>query len=143
MIRYSIEPDLAASEFIDLLVRSTLAERRPIDQPERIEAMLRNAQVIACARDATGLLVGVSRAISDLSYATYLSDLAVDAAFQRQGIGRELIRRTHEAAGLDTLLVLLAAPKARSYYPHIGMQQHDSCWTLPRRDQSAPPKATP
>nr|WP_084427875.1 GNAT family N-acetyltransferase [Roseimaritima ulvae] len=53
---------------------------------------------------------------------TYLSDLAVDVAQQGQGIGRELVRLTHEEAGLDTRLILLAAPAAASYYPHIGMQ---------------------
>src|SRR5258705_331703 len=75
-----------------------------------------------------GLLVGVSRAITDFAFCTYLSDLAVDEKYQRQGIGRELIRRTHEAAGLHTTLILLAAPKAQSYYPHIGMTRHESCW---------------
>jgi predicted N-acetyltransferase YhbS len=92
--------------------------------------MLKNADLILTARTADGLLVGVSRAITDFSYATYLSDLAVDAAHQRQGIGRELIRRTHEAAGLHTRLILLSAPKAQSYYPHIGMRQHNSCWFI-------------
>ena len=80
-----------------------------------------------------GLVVGVSRAISDFSYVTYLSDVAVDQAHQGRGIGRELIRRTHEAGGLDTHLVLIAAPKARTYYPHIGMESRDSCWVIPRR----------
>src|SRR5688572_19922031 len=108
---YHIEPQLAAEEFVDLLVRSTLGQRRPIDRPQTIRGMLDNADVIATARVA-GRLVGVSRAISDFAYCTYLSDLAVDEAFQRQGIGRELIRRTHEAAGLGTMLVLLAAPAA-------------------------------
>jgi predicted N-acetyltransferase YhbS len=78
-------------------------------------------------------LVGVSRAISDFSYCTYLSDLAVDQAQQGHGIGRELIRRTHETGGLDTHLILIAAPKSQTYYPHIGMQQRESCWVIPRR----------
>jgi predicted N-acetyltransferase YhbS len=56
----------------------------------------------------------------------------VDQAYQRQGIGRELIRRTHEAAGAHAKLILLAAPAARDYYPHIGMTRHDSCWFLDR-----------
>lgn len=128
---YQLEPSLTAAEFIDVLVRSTLAERRPVDELGRIEQMLRQADVIVTAR-AAGRLIGVSRAITDFSFATYLSDLAVDERFQRQGIGRELIRRTHLAAGRQTMLVLLAAPMARSYYPHIGMQPHDSCWFLPR-----------
>ena len=91
--------------------------------------MLQNADVLVTAR-ADSQLIGVSRAITDFSYCTYLSDLAVDVAFQRQGIGRELIRRTHEEAGLQSRLILLAAPAAASYYPHIGMIRHDSCWTL-------------
>jgi GNAT superfamily N-acetyltransferase len=132
MITYSVELNLTAAEFIDLLVRSTLAERRPVNDPARIEKMLANAQVIVTARNAAGLLVGVSRAITDFAYATYLSDLAVDEAYQKQGIGRELIHQTQRVAGLDTLLILLSAPKARTYYPHIGMEPHDSCWTLPR-----------
>ncbi len=132
-IVYAVEPGLGTEEFVDVLVRSTLAERRPIDRPELIEAMLRQADVIVTARDGAGLLVGISRAISDFSFCTYLSDLAVDQAFQGSGIGKELIRRTHEAAGLETQLILLAAPKARSYYPHIGMKGHDSCWILERQ----------
>jgi predicted N-acetyltransferase YhbS len=128
-IVYSLEPDLSRTEFIDVLVRSTLAERRPVEEYETVEAMLRNANVIITAR-SDGKLVGVSRAITDFSYCTYLSDLAVDEGFQRCGIGRELVRQTHEAAGLQTRLILLAAPAAATYYPHIGMERHDSCWII-------------
>jgi GNAT superfamily N-acetyltransferase len=130
-IAYNVEPTLSAGEFIDVLRRSTLAERRPVDRPSTIAGMLAHADLIVTARDPAGLLVGISRAITDYSYCTYLSDLAVDKAFQGRGIGRELIRRTHEAAGLQTSLILLAAPKAESYYPHIGMQPHHSCWRIP------------
>jgi len=131
-IKYSLEPKLTVGEFIDVLRRSTLAERRPVDDARTIADMLAHADVIVAARDSRRLLVGVSRAITDFSYCTYLSDLAVDENFQRQGIGRELIRRTHVAAGLKTNLILLAAPKAETYYPHIGMLHHNSCWRLAR-----------
>lgn len=130
---YRIEPGLGAEEFIDVLVRSTLAERRPVADIDAIRGMLRHADVIATAR-VDGRLVGVSRAITDFHYCTYLSDLAVDEAHQGRGIGRELIRRTHEAAGTRTTLILVAAPGARTYYPHVGLTPHDSCWVIPRRD---------
>jgi predicted N-acetyltransferase YhbS len=130
-VEYGLEPGLSPLEFTDLLIRSTLAERRPVDRPEVIAAMLSNADVVLTAR-AEGRLVGIARALTDFSYCTYLSDLAVDVAHQGRGIGRELIRRTHEAAGLQTSLILLAAPKARTYYPHIGMRPHDSCWIIDR-----------
>lgn len=130
-VDYRSEPDLSPAEFIDVLKRSTLAERRPVGEDDTISGMLRRADVIVTAR-VDGKLVGVARSITDFSYCTYLSDLAVDTDYQRRGIGRELVERTHEAAGLHTTLILLAAPQAASYYPHIGMTRHDSCWFIPR-----------
>ena len=120
-VTYALEPRLDPAEMIDLLRRSTLAERRPIDEPGTIEGMIRNADILLTAR-VEGRLVGVTRAITDFSYCTYLSDLAVDQDYQRRGIGRELVRRTHEAAGLNTTLVLLAAPQVArllSAYWHV------------------------
>lgn len=131
-ITYQLEPELSVDEFIDVLIRSTLGERRPIADQETISGMLKNADLIVTAREE-GRLVGVSRAITDFHFCTYLSDLAVDQSVQRGGIGRELIRRTHEAAGLKTTLYLVAAPKAETYYPHIGMTQHHSCWYIPKQ----------
>jgi len=132
MIVFQFEPNLAVDEFIDVLVRSTLADRRPVDDRATMAGMLANAGIIVTARSGAQL-IGISRAISDRHYCTYLSDLAVDRGFQRQGIGKELIRRTHEAAGLHTTLILLSAPLATSYYPHIGMTKHESCWIIPRQ----------
>jgi len=144
-VTYHLEPDLSCEEFVDVLVRSTLAERRPVHDREIIAGMLRHADLVVTAR-AGSLLVGVSRAITDFSYCTYLSDLAVDRAFQGRGIGRELIRRTHEAAGRHTSLILLAAPGAATYYPHIGLTRHESCWIVPRVPRATsddPAGATP
>ena len=132
-IEYSLEPKLTVGEFVDVLRRSTLAERRPVDDCTddgwNARTCRRHRHGARCRR----LLVGVSRAITDFNYCTYLSDLAVDVAFQRRGIGRELIRQTHVAAGLKTSLILLAAPKAETYYPHIGMLRHNSCWRIERQ----------
>jgi ribosomal protein S18 acetylase RimI-like enzyme len=131
--QYQLEPQLTPEAFVDLLRRSTLAERRPVDDRSTIDGMLKHADIIVTARTPEGMLVGVSRAISDFSYCTYLSDLAVDVAFQRRGIGRELVQQTHRSAGLNTTLILLSAPKAESYYPHIGMHHHASCWRIDRK----------
>src|SRR6187551_2817299 len=121
-IHYNVEPNLTVADFIDILRRSTLAERRPVHDVEVVGKMLQEADLIVTARNDAALLVGVSRTLTDYAYSTYLADLAVDEAFQGRGIGRELIRCMHEAAGLHTMLILLAAPKAETYYPHIGMR---------------------
>ena len=136
---YATEQGLTPHDFIDVLRRSTLAERRLVNEPATIAGMLTHADIILTARAQSGLLVGVSRAITDYHFCTYLSDLAVDYDYQRQGIGQELIRLTHETAGLGTRLILLSAPAAQNYYPHIGMRRHDSCWTIdPQRDVASP-----
>jgi GNAT superfamily N-acetyltransferase len=130
---YQLEPELSVEEFIDVLIRSTLGERRPIHDRETMSGMLRGADIIVTARAAEGLLVGVARALTDRSYCTYLADLAVDEAYQKRGIGRRLLRECHLAAGLNTTVILLAAPKAQSYYPHIGLKRHESCWIIDRQ----------
>ncbi len=130
-ILYALEPDLSGQEFRGILVASTLAQRRPADDPERLERMLRHADIIVTARDEKRL-VGISRAITDFAYCCYLSDLAVDMAYQRRGIGQNLIRKTHLSAGECTTLILVSAPAAETYYPRIGMQKVTSCWMIPR-----------
>jgi ribosomal protein S18 acetylase RimI-like enzyme len=130
-IVYSLEPDLSVDEFRNVLVVSTLAERRPANDLERLERMLRNADIIVTARDGKQL-VGVARAISDFAYCCYLSDLAVDVAYQRQGIGKRLIEETRTRAGERATLILVSAPAAESYYPKIGMNHVASCWAIPR-----------
>ena len=130
-IVYALEPELTAAEFRAILLASTLGERRPVNEPARLEKMLLHADVVVTARDA-GRLVGVSRAITDFAYCCYLSDLAVDAAYQNQGIGKRLVAETRRAAGERSNLVLIAAPAAEGYYPRIGMKHVDSCWLIPR-----------
>jgi predicted N-acetyltransferase YhbS len=128
MITYRSGNDLNLDAVIELYRASTLGERRPVDDRERMNLMLQNANLIVTAWDGD-LLVGLARSVSDFSYATYLSDLAVRLSHQRQGIGRELIRRTQELGG-EATVILLSAPKAAEYYPHIGMKPHPSAWTL-------------
>jgi GNAT superfamily N-acetyltransferase len=127
-IVYDREITLDAVEFRDLLVDSTLGERRPIDDLERLKMMVRHANLIVTAR-ANGLLVGVARSLTDFAYCTYLSDLAVRKTFQKQGIGRELIRQT-KLLSPQAKLILLSAPAAVEYYPRIGMTRHEQCYIL-------------
>jgi predicted N-acetyltransferase YhbS len=129
VINYRLGNDLDLDAVIDLYRASTLGKRRPLDDRGRMAAMLRNANLVVTAWDGD-LLVGISRALTDFAYATYLSDLAVRLSHQRSGIGKELIRRTREAAGPQAMLILLSAPAAEGYYPHVGFKQHLSAWFL-------------
>lgn len=128
MISYRTGNDLDLDAVIDLYRASTLGQRRPVDDRSRMQKMLQNANLVITAWDED-LLVGISRSLTDFSYATYLSDLAVRQSHQRQGIGKELMRRTRQASEPATI-ILLAAPAAEKYYPHVGFTHHPQAWRL-------------
>jgi ribosomal protein S18 acetylase RimI-like enzyme len=129
VIHYEINSPISADQFIDILERSTLAERRPVGDRDTIEGMLRHANLLVTAWEGDRL-VGVSRSVTDFHYCCYLSDLAVDREIQDQGVGRELVRQTRKQLGPRCVLILLSAPAARDFYPRIGFTQHESAWVL-------------
>jgi predicted N-acetyltransferase YhbS len=128
MIEYKVGNNLDLDEVIELYRASTLGERRPVGERDRMQKMLQHANLVITAWEG-GLLVGIARSLTDFAYCTYLSDLAVRLSHQRQGIGKELVRRTREGAG-PAKIILLAAPKAVDYYPHIGFTHHPHAWIL-------------
>jgi len=128
MIEYRTGNDLDPDAVIDLYNDTTLGARRPVGDRERMRLMLANANLVITAWH-DGRLVGIARSVTDFAYATYLSDLAVRQAYQRQGIGKELMRRTQQAAPQSSV-ILLSAPAAQKYYPHVGFTQHPSAWVL-------------
>jgi GNAT superfamily N-acetyltransferase len=129
-IQYKYTRMIGEDEFVDLLKRSSLAERRPVDDPKCIKGMIEHANLLCTAWDDEKL-IGVARSVTDFEYCCYLSDLAVDEAYQKKGVGRELIRLTQSQLGNRARIILLAAPKAEAYYPHIGFDAHRSAWILP------------
>ena len=128
-IEYRENEPISVDQAIDLYRRSTLGERRPVGRPDIFEGMLRNASLTVTAWRGDQL-VGIARSLTDFTYVAYLADLAVDAAFQRQGIGRRLIEETRRRLGLECMIVLLAAPKANEYYAKLGFEHNPRAWVL-------------
>ncbi len=104
---------------------------RPVEDLPRLTKMIQQASLLVTAWDE-GLLVGLSRTLTDFCYCAYLSDLAVRADYQRQGIGRRLIALTKEAVSDESMLLLLSVPAAMGYYPTAGMQAVDNAFLLKR-----------
>jgi ribosomal protein S18 acetylase RimI-like enzyme len=138
MIRYETNAPITVDMAIDLYRRSTLGERRPVDRPDVFAKMLAHADLTVTAWDGE-LLVGIARTLTDFGYVAYLADLAVDAAYQRQGIGRKLVALTQEGLDETAFITLLAAPKANEYYERIGFEHNARAWILPA---GKPPKSS-
>lgn len=130
MIKYHLNEKLSAKDFIDILERSGLSERRPIDQPHVIEKMVENANLIVSARDENNQLVGLARCVTDYVYCCYLSCLAVDKNYQSQGIGKALIEVTLNAIGEQATLLLLAAPGVENYYLKSGFKLASNAYLI-------------
>jgi len=128
-IIYAVNDKPDIDEFINVLVSSSLAERRPVEDRDCIAGMLKNANLVVTARHENKL-VGIARSITDFHYACYLSDIAVDRTHQNSGIGKQLIQHTRQQLGTRCKLILLSAPGAADYYPKIGFRQHPRAWVL-------------
>jgi len=132
-IEYKINTPISTDQFIELLRLTTLGERRPIEDRKCIRGMLQNSNLVVSAWE-TGKLIGIARSITDFHFVCYLSDLAVDEKFQKQGIGTELQILTQQQLGPKCKLILIAAPAANDYYEQLGYSQNPRCWWL-ERDQ--------
>jgi ribosomal protein S18 acetylase RimI-like enzyme len=128
-IAYQIEESISPKELAEVFVNSTI--RRPVDDLSRLQQMIDKADLLITARDGTQL-IGVARSLTDFCFACYLSDLAVDKAYQHHGIGKELVRLTREAIGPGTMLLLVSAPEAMSYYSKLGFEKMDRAWWINR-----------
>lgn len=135
-IRYQREDGLSAADYLAVLHASGLAERRPVDEIERVIATLKASDLIVTARDEAGRIVGVSRNITDFVISCYCADLAVDRALQGRGVGTRLLAETKAILGDGVTLVLLAAPEAESFYvhagPRIGLKRNEKAFEIKR-----------
>lgn len=133
-IDYKVNEPMSAEQFIELLKKTTLGARRPIEDVARIQAMLDNSNLIVTAW-GDGELIGVARSVTDFNFCCYLSDLAVDESVQSMGVGKYLILVTKEEVSPECKLILLSAPQAEGYYPKIGFEAHNSAWVLSDESQ--------
>lgn len=133
-IEYKVNATITSDQFIELLRESTLGERRPIDDRDCMEGMVKNSNLMVTAW-SDGKLIGIARSMTDFHYACYLSDLAVHREYQKRGIGKRLQAITQEKLGPKCKLILVAAPAANSYYEHIGFTNNQRCWILDREQK--------
>ena len=126
-ISYQAETAVLVEEFRTVLLASGLAARRPVDDDERMAAMLRNANLLMTAR-RDGVLVGIARSLTDFSFSCYLSDLAVSQAEQGNGIGARLVEETRRHLGPTVNVILSAVPEAVGFYESIKMARLPDCF---------------
>lgn len=119
-----ISPDV----YIDFLKRTDLGSQYPKERfRERIEKLVANVSISIAARNEDDLIVGVLFGLTDFAYWLYVTDLGVDRDYERQGIGRRLMKAALEAAGgeKDIAVYLIANENAVPFYEKLGMKRAD------------------
>ena len=117
---------LTAEEYIDFLKRTDLGMQYPKERfSERIPRLLENASISLTARNDKHRIVGVLLGLTDYAYWLYVTDLGVDRDYERQGIGRSLMKKAHETAGgeKDIAVYLIANEHAIPFYEKLGMKK--------------------
>ena len=123
-----MEERLSPEEYIDFLKRTDLGSQYPKERfEERVARLLKNATISLAARNESGLLAGVLLGLTDYAYWLYVTDLGIDRAYERQGIGSELMRTAHELAGgeKNIAVYLIANEEAIPFYEKLGMKKSD------------------
>lgn len=128
-IQYRLNQTINAAQFVNLLNRCALGERRPVDNETCIQGMLDNSNLVVSAWIGDEL-IGIARCVTDFHYCCYLSDLAVDNDLQDSGVGKTLVQLCQDQLETTCKIILVASPDANSYYQHIGFSNNPRCWTL-------------
>ncbi len=115
---------LTAQEYIEFLKRTNLGSQYPKERfAERIEKLVKNVSISLVARDEEKI-VGVLFGLTDFCYWLYVTDLGVDRAYEKLGIGSTLMKKAHEITGgeKDIAVYLIANENAIPFYEKLGMK---------------------
>ncbi len=98
-------------------------------------------QFESLSKDQYRALLDINQAVYDggniksqksiLEQQRLVDEQKIDVEYQKQGVGKALIRTTQSRLGAHAKIILLSAPKAVEYYPKIGFEPHNSAWTIP------------
>jgi ribosomal protein S18 acetylase RimI-like enzyme len=90
--------------------------------PQTHLALLRQSSYVVLARlEPEGPVVGFVTAISDGVLSAYIPLLEVLPAYQRQGVGRELMQRMLAQLDAYYAVDLLCDPKLQPFYGRLGL----------------------
>ncbi|UCD95429.1 MAG: GNAT family N-acetyltransferase [Candidatus Zixiibacteriota bacterium] len=100
--------------------------------PEKYVELLESSdEIVLAIDDDTGKVVGFVTAISDGVLSAYIPLLEVLPEYQKQGIGRELMRRMLEKLDGLYMVDIICDKRVRPFYEKFGMKA--SCGMCIRR----------
>lgn len=125
-----IQKDLPCDQLIHLFNEAGWAHGEPNPEHDaNFNIGYKNSTLVVSAWDGKRL-VGAVRVLSDTIFRSYLLDLVVDPEYQRQGIGRELVKRC-VAHYPDSHWLVGAADDAVGFYNKCGFTGDKGYLSIP------------
>ncbi|HEL1636946.1 GNAT family N-acetyltransferase [Streptococcus suis] len=125
MITYKQNPQLDFQAVLEIY--DSVGWTNYTDRPTMLQKALEHSLLVLAAFDGDRL-VGLLRAVGDGYSIMFIQDILVLPAYQRQGIGRQLLEQaiTHFPGIYQLHLLTDNTEKTRSFYEAIGFTAVDS-----------------
>jgi ribosomal protein S18 acetylase RimI-like enzyme len=132
-VTFSERKDLAPEQLHKLFRQAPWAKERTI---EDAKVMLRHTDVALCAWDGDQL-VGFGRVLTDFVYRATIWDVIVDKAYQKQGIGAEIVRRLLNHPRLRHVELFWLCTRRPSFYEKLGFSSKEQTGMVWSRSKQA------
>jgi ribosomal protein S18 acetylase RimI-like enzyme len=120
-ITFSEKKELEASQLLRLFHQAPWAKDRALDDAKD---MLRHTDVALCAWD-DDQLVGFGRVLTDFVYRATIWDVIVDKAYQKQGIGTEIVQRILNHPRLKKVELFWLCTRMPGFYEKLGFSSKE------------------
>ena len=120
-VTFSEEKDLEAPQLLELFHQAPWSKDRTLADAKN---MLRHTDVVLCAWDGDHL-VGFGRVLTDFVYRATIWDVIVDKAYQKRGIGTEIVRRILNHPRLKQVELFWLCTRRPGFYEKLGFSSKD------------------
>ena len=132
-VTFSEKKELQPEQLLKLLHQAPWAKHRTLEDARE---MLRHTDVVLCAWDGDQL-IGFGRVLTDFVYRATIWDVIVDKAYQRQGIGADIVQRILQHPKLKRVELFWLCTRRPAFYEKFGFSAKEQTGMVWSRSKQA------
>ena len=132
-VTYTEKKHLSPEQLLRLFHQAPWAKHRTLKDARE---MLRHTDLALCAWDGEQL-VGFGRVLTDFVYRATIWDVIVDAAYQKQGIGSELVQRILAHPRLKKVELFWLCTRRPQFYERLGFTSKEQTGMVWNREKAS------
>src|SRR5262245_5788302 len=130
---FSKKKEVQPEQLLRLFHQAPWAKERTLDDAKE---MLRHTDVVLCAWDGDQL-IGCGRVLTDYVYRATIWDVIVDKAYQKQGIGSDIVRRILNHPRLKRVELFWLCTRRPRFYEKLGFSAKEQTGMVRSRARQA------